>query len=248
MLLLLSASAVQAQQIFYKGFNGKLRTRAQVDSIFSVEKQRATTQGMVANLVINDKSQRKDTTFYRFSINKSPQPKTTAPAFDNLANLNRFVGKKLPAFALKDIKGKAVSSTALAGKPLVINMWFTTCGGCIEEMPELNRVLANPEYKNITFLSMTYEKKEKVLAFLKKRTFNFRAIAEAQAYCNQFTQEYPITIFVDRQGVVRSIQGGLPGIDKNLATERGIRHLVLSPSNSSYLDATQLYSTLDEIK
>ena len=139
---LATLSANAQQKVFYRSNDAKLLTKPQLDSVFEAVKQRAVSQGMAASLVVSDKMQRGDSTFYRYSINRAPQTR-----FDAEAHWASYVGKKLPTFALKDTQGKTVSTAALVGKPVVINMWFTTCAACIEEMPELNKVLANPAYK-----------------------------------------------------------------------------------------------------
>ena len=160
------------------------------------------------------------------------------------AKLMRFVGQPLPAFALRDLAGKRVSSAALRGQPLVINMWFTTCTGCIEEMQALNTVMADPANRGIQFLSFTYETPAAVTGFLQKRPFTFRHVPDAKAYCDLFTQAYPLTIFVDKQGVVQSIQGPLPFLGPTARSEKAVP----AASGDGYLDATALYSALRDIR
>ena len=60
---------------------------------------------------------------------------------------------------------------------------------------------------------------EKVRAFLQKRSFTFRHLVGAQAYCNQFTSSYPLSIFVDRQGVVRDIVEGMSPLTGGLGAK-----------------------------
>ena len=241
LLLLANTTAHAQQKVFYRSNDGKLLTQTQLDSTFAIIQARtkAEGQGRVATLVMKDKTQGKDTTFYTYSINKASQSYV-----DERMVLQKFVGKQLPAFTLKDINGRLVNSKALVGRPIVINMWFTTCTGCIEEMPELNKLTADPMNKEVIFLSMTYSKKEQVKAFLQKREFNFRAIPDALDYCNLFTKVYPITIFVDKQGIINSIQEGLPGGQLNPAG----KHVVLAANKKDYLDASELYNALDKIR
>jgi hypothetical protein len=48
----------------------------------------------------------------------------------------------LPAFEAVDLTGEAWSSERLQGRTVVLNFWFTGCGPCVAEIPELNRVVS----------------------------------------------------------------------------------------------------------
>src|SRR5689334_14606787 len=43
--------------------------------------------------------------------------------------------KQAPAFALADAKGKSVALSSFRGKPVLLNLWATKCGGCVKEIP-----------------------------------------------------------------------------------------------------------------
>ncbi|MFD1063037.1 TlpA family protein disulfide reductase [Winogradskyella litorisediminis] len=128
-------------------------------------------------------------------------------------NTNQYeimIGTKLPSFSLKSIDGNVVTSDELLGKPLVINMWFTTCAPCIAEMPELNKIKADALNKEVQFFAVTYENNEKVTQFLEKKTFDFTHLVDAKDYCETFTNQFPINIFVNRNGIITDIKGGMP--------------------------------------
>ncbi len=240
LLVILSGTYVQAQQLtLYKSYDGHLYTRQQVDSVTEQVNNRVKAQGQGAYWEVVDKQRRQDTLLCTFSINRASQSMV-----DDHARLLQFVGKPLPAFELRDLAGQVVKSAALRGQPAVLNMWFTTCTGCIAEMPALNTVMADPANKHIRFLSLTYEKPAAVTSFLQKRTFTFRHIPDAKAYCGLFTQAYPITIFVDKQGIISAIQGGLPFMNPDsVSTKR-----IATAAGNDYVDATALYMALDDIR
>lgn len=239
-LLLLPRVYGQAQRATrYKSYDGHLYTQRQVDSLVDQLSQRGQARGMGAYLDIRDKQLRHDTLFYTYSIMRCPQAMVEAHT-----QLMRFVDHPLPAFELRDLTGHLVKSTALRGKPLVLNMWFTTCSGCIDEMPALNTVQADPANQHIQFLALTYETPAAVQSFLQKRPFHFRHLPAAKAYCDLFTQAYPLTIFVDKQGVVRAIQGPLPFLGPQARSAKAVPNA----SGDGYLDATALYSALNDIR
>src|SRR4051812_23955847 len=43
-------------------------------------------------------------------------------------------GKSLPDVELKDADGQAVALRSFSGKPLVINIWYSTCAPCAREL------------------------------------------------------------------------------------------------------------------
>ena len=43
--------------------------------------------------------------------------------------------KAAPGFVLADATGKSVPLTSFRGKPLLLDLWAVTCGGCIKEIP-----------------------------------------------------------------------------------------------------------------
>ncbi len=43
--------------------------------------------------------------------------------------------KPAPDFVLLDASGKSVPLSSFKGKPLVLDLWATKCGGCIKEIP-----------------------------------------------------------------------------------------------------------------
>ncbi len=68
------------------------------------------------------------------------------------------------------------------------------------------------KYKNsdVVFLAITFDKRTAVLNFLKKHFFNFTIVPDAMSYCYHMTSIYPITLFVDRKGVIRFAEHLIP--------------------------------------
>ncbi len=50
-----------------------------------------------------------------------------------------------PAFGLADAAGKVVHLADFRGKPVVLNLWATDCGGCRAELPTFVQV--NQRYR-----------------------------------------------------------------------------------------------------
>lgn len=204
---LLLCTSVQAQVVRYKDPGSpKLWTAAEVDTFVQVMNRRGKSAGFEFQARISKTSTRHDTIIHEYTVSGTP---TRAAIAEHQQQLQALVGKPLPSFALTDLQGQQVSTKSLLGKPVVVNLWFTACAPCIAEMPILNRIQREKAATDVVFLALTFDKKEKVQAFLKKRPFTFRHIAGAEEYCKQFTTGYPTSLFVDRKGIVRSALGSL---------------------------------------
>lgn len=51
-----------------------------------------------------------------------------------------LAGIALPELAITDLDGAPVPSASLIGQPLVVNLWYSTCAGCAEELPAFAEV------------------------------------------------------------------------------------------------------------
>jgi len=50
------------------------------------------------------------------------------------------IRKTAPDFVLLESSGKSVSLSSFRGKPLLLDLWATKCGGCIKEIPSFIEV------------------------------------------------------------------------------------------------------------
>jgi cytochrome c biogenesis protein CcmG/thiol:disulfide interchange protein DsbE len=126
-----------------------------------------------------------------------------------------YLDKEFPLPLLATLDNKKISIKDLKGKPTLINFWFTTCKPCIEEMPVLNGI-KNQLKDSVNFIAITYEKTEKTKAFLKKHKFTFRQIANAEKFTNSMSMTaFPVNIFLDKNGIVRKIESGIPYVIDN---------------------------------
>jgi thiol-disulfide isomerase/thioredoxin len=122
-------------------------------------------------------------------------------------------GKLFPSISLKNLSGEDVDFSALRGKPMVVNFWFSTCEPCKREFPALLDAAANTQ-GNISFVGVNPQD---------------TAVA-AQDFVNEYASEsndfiyvrdpdgelltelgvgtFPMTLFVDAGGVIVSQHAG----------------------------------------
>lgn len=197
-----------SQLTYFKTDKGALWNRHQFDS-FLVSKSNKRYRLVARTTGVE---QKEDSLIYHFKLLLDPAPTDK--------NNNPIAGESLPDFNFKDINGNTISLEKLKGKPIVINFWFTACEPCIEEMPALNQLKEKYKNSDVVFLSMTFESKKSVTDFLKKHSFSFTAIPDAREYCNNITVIYPLTLFINREGVVQSARHNMPSLYNYETTKR----------------------------
>lgn len=106
--------------------------------------------------------------------------------------------KELPKFELTLLNGEKLNSESLKGKPTLINLWFTMCSPCIEEMPLLNEIKSQFG-TDVNFIAITFEKQSDVNEFLERRDFDFVHLVDAKEYLKSLgVRTYPKTLLLDQ--------------------------------------------------
>ena len=115
-------------------------------------------------------------------------------------------GKPLPDFVFKDILGNTYTPEDIKGKVVVINFWFMSCAPCIEEMPELNKLVEEYENNNdVLFLALTLDEKGSMLnKFLETNVFNYNIVPDSKDYIMKKLQvpSFPTHIVLDKNSNV----------------------------------------------
>ena len=78
-------------------------------------------------------------------------------------------GDRIPAFTVPGLDGHPVDvSTAWTGKPMLVNVWASWCGPCIEEMPELDRYARAQGDAGVQVLGLALDDPQAVREFLQR--------------------------------------------------------------------------------
>jgi len=209
--LFLLSSINSFSQTTYYTTDGKNRiSEAEATKLLSEQVAKVTKifgKQAYGSLTVDDTETKKDSIISRITFaisDKNPE---------NLINsgpLSEYKNKEFPKFDLNTLVDKNFNSEKLKGKPTMINFWFTKCAPCIDEMPILNKI--KEKYKDdFNFIAITYEKKEDVEKFLKKHPFDFEHLINAKDFTDQLgIQGYPMNLFLDKDGVLKYVKGGIP--------------------------------------
>ncbi|HIE45132.1 MAG TPA: TlpA family protein disulfide reductase [Flavobacteriaceae bacterium] len=116
-------------------------------------------------------------------------------------NANFVAGQMANDFIAYDIDGNKISLKSLKGKIVVLNFWFTQCRPCVVEMPKLNELVK--KYKDVVFISITFDKKDVVKKFLSNREFNYSHITGNETILSDYNvSTFPTHIIIDQKGEI----------------------------------------------
>ena len=110
-----------------------------------------------------------------------------------------------PAVTFYDAEGKALSLNDFRGRYVLVNLWATWCGPCINELPSLIRLQAELPQDKITVLPLDLEKHDaqKVAEFLERTKIAGLPIyidRDFSAMRGFAANELPLTILIDAEG------------------------------------------------
>ena len=90
------------------------------------------------------------------------------------------IGDPMPSLALPTLDGHPMQLPgAFAGRPMLINVWASWCGPCIEEMPELQRFAASQGATGTQVVGIALDDAASVRAFLRKIPVQYPILLDA---------------------------------------------------------------------
>lgn len=116
------------------------------------------------------------------------------------------IGEIAPQLAIKDWIKNVPESKDLSGKFLVIDFWATWCAPCLETVPHFNKLIEqNKSRRNLVFLALTDEKRDKVNFLLKKVAFSAAVVTDPsrKIFDDYKVDKIPVCIIIDDKGRVK---------------------------------------------
>lgn len=115
-------------------------------------------------------------------------------------------GDAMPAITLPDIHGHPVDLARFRGRPLLINVWASWCGPCVEEMPALTAFADAQGDSGVQVLGLALDTPEGVRDFLARIPVAYPIVldtpgpADASVRLGNAQGLLPYSVLVDAEG------------------------------------------------
>jgi thiol-disulfide isomerase/thioredoxin len=145
------------------------------------------------------------------------------------------VGDKLPAFTLTTWDGKAIASSDLAGKPVIVDFWASWCVPCRAALPAIDAVARRLHDRGVVVLAVNVDRdRAKADAWLAERLPDRRLTLvhdpEGALLARCGARGMPAVYVVDRGGIVRFAEAGY-ALDRVAAIERAAEAVLEAPDH-----------------
>jgi peroxiredoxin len=129
---------------------------------------------------------------------------------DGIATNNLLIGSQLPAIKLENVEGQEVSTQSLLNKPLIINVWYSTCEPCRRELPALAN--ADTQYRDrVRFVGVNIKDSATVTKeFASQYGVKFELLLDKNGlFISQLgIATAPVTLAIDPQGLIVGQKAG----------------------------------------
>ncbi len=123
-----------------------------------------------------------------------------------------IAGHPAPPFELQGLYGESINLADYRGQPVIINFWATWCGPCRAEMPDLQEVSVDhaDELVIIGVNNTASDNHALVAEFVDEFALTFPIALDPEGTVVEDYQVIglPMTIFVDRDGVIQEVFTG----------------------------------------
>jgi peroxiredoxin len=120
-----------------------------------------------------------------------------------------LVGDVAPDFTLTLLDGKQASLSQFRGKPVMLNFWYSTCPGCLAEIPGMQRFYTAQQAagKDIVILGVnSVDDAQTSRQFAQQYGLTYPlALDDNQRVATLYNlTATPTSYFIDRQGIIRA--------------------------------------------
>jgi peroxiredoxin len=127
-------------------------------------------------------------------------------AASSLAAAPSIVGKDAPDFVLRGLDGRNLRLSEFRGQVVLVNFWIRTDGDSRQLMPALDRINTTYQRAGLVVIGVSVDddlRRSKEFAAAMSVSYPILFDTGTQLGKDYFLQKMPMTILVDRSGVVR---------------------------------------------
>jgi len=129
-----------------------------------------------------------------------------ATAASSLAAVPSIVGKEAPDFVLRGLDGRNLRLSEFRGQVVLVNFWSRSDGNSRQEMPALDRINITYQRAGLVVLGVSVDddlRRSKEFAAAMGVSYPILFDTGTTIGKDYFLQKMPMTILVDRSGIVR---------------------------------------------
>ena len=90
-------------------------------------------------------------------------------------------GEPAPEFAVVDVHGDTLRLADFRGRHVLLDFWFTTCGPCIEDTPELVEIYSAKQAHGLEIIGISVDRsREAVLRYVEKHGIKWPQVIEVE--------------------------------------------------------------------
>lgn len=124
-----------------------------------------------------------------------------------------MLGQPAPDFALRSWEGENMRLSEHTGEVVLINFWATWCGPCRQEMPRLDEIYGKYRRAGLVLFSVNLDEANNLDAAREMATtlrISYPVLFDARKEVSRAYQAgtMPLTVLIDREGVVRYVSEG----------------------------------------
>jgi peroxiredoxin len=128
--------------------------------------------------------------------------------------LASWTGEEAPDFTVTTLEGEEIRLSDLRGARVVVGLWATWCGACIEQVADLKRLSSETSRDELMMIAISAEQEEALRTFASAQDINY-PVASADDLPEPFgdVSTFPTAFFIDGDGVIRGHKVGYAGFE-----------------------------------